>query len=194
MTNDFVLEVHTGSSNGRPRCPGLEPVGKYWKAYGDRTTMLRYSRRLRRRGFRTLVYPVNCDRSTNYRTLFFSSYPADKDGRYHCVYCGNKLTSAQVTVDHVVPVGAVKRSKRLQKKFKYTGVNTVENLVPACRACNRYKGANRSVVWRVRARLGKWRGYFVIKRLLLFAMAVFAFYKLYVNVLAEYISKWINSR
>lgn len=194
MTADFVLEIYRGRAKGYPRCSGLETYGNHWRVYGDRKNMLRCARKLKRRGFRTLVYPANCGRSTNYRSLFFDSYPRDRNGRYHCVYCGNKLYDDEVTVDHIVPVSAVKHSKRLQKKFRYSGVNTMGNLVPSCRACNLHKGAKSSLVWRIRARLGRWRGYFVIKRLLLLAFAAYTLYELYVNVLAEHISKWFYQR
>jgi len=40
-----------------------------------------------------------------------------------CVYCGEPAGE----VDHVVPV-------------KVGGVDTIDNLMPACRSCNRHKG------------------------------------------------------
>lgn len=43
-----------------------------------------------------------------------------------CVYCGTKLTTANISKDHVVPL------KRL-------GSNSIRNIVPACRRCNSRK-------------------------------------------------------
>lgn len=45
-----------------------------------------------------------------------------------CAYCGKKLELKDMQVDHIVPV------------YK-DGANDIENYLPACRACNFYKGA-----------------------------------------------------
>ncbi len=49
--------------------------------------------------------------------------------RNTCQYCQNVLTSAELTLDHVVP-----RSRG--------GLSTWENLVACCRECNRRKGSH----------------------------------------------------
>ena len=46
------------------------------------------------------------------------------DGR--CAYCGHEITQKQMHVDHIVP------------KVAY-GTDDLENLNPACIACNNYK-------------------------------------------------------
>jgi 5-methylcytosine-specific restriction endonuclease McrA len=43
-----------------------------------------------------------------------------------CHYCGGKFTSAELTMDHVVPLAR-------------GGESTRGNIVPACRACNQSK-------------------------------------------------------
>lgn len=45
-----------------------------------------------------------------------------------CHYCGERLTFAEITLDHIKP-----RSKR--------GGNFISNLLPACRCCNLKRGA-----------------------------------------------------
>lgn len=45
-----------------------------------------------------------------------------------CFYCNNKVSAAQVTVDHVFP--------------RVAGYAAIGNLVPACRGCNEQKDAD----------------------------------------------------
>lgn len=58
--------------------------------------------------------------------------PAERRAVYnktdgHCAYCGRKIILAQTQVDHVVPL-------------HLGGADTIENMLPACRSCNHYKG------------------------------------------------------
>ena len=46
----------------------------------------------------------------------------------HCAYCGTTLTFKEMQVDHVVPL-------------RRGGSDTLDNMLPACRSCNRYKGS-----------------------------------------------------
>ena len=46
----------------------------------------------------------------------------------HCAYCGCKLEYKDMQVDHVISV------------YGNNGSNDIENLMPACRMCNFYKG------------------------------------------------------
>lgn len=49
-----------------------------------------------------------------------------KQYNHRCAYCGIKLTPANITADHKVPLAR-------------GGTNTIENIVPACRPCNQEK-------------------------------------------------------
>lgn len=52
----------------------------------------------------------------------------------HCAYCGCKLDIKDMQVDHIESV----------YRAEYNGKdedNTIDNYMPACRACNLYKGA-----------------------------------------------------
>lgn len=46
----------------------------------------------------------------------------------HCAYCGCEITIQQMQVDHVQPISV-------------SGEDTLDNMLPACRSCNYYKGA-----------------------------------------------------
>lgn len=75
----------------------------------------------------------------------------------HCAYCGRKLTLKEMQVDHiysvchaelnekgkVVDVGDIKDGEYDPEylKEKASHVNDIDNLMPACRQCNFYKGA-----------------------------------------------------
>lgn len=52
-----------------------------------------------------------------------------------CVYCGVKLTTANISKDHVVPL-------------KLLGSNSIRNIVPACRRCNSRKNTKTGAEFR----------------------------------------------
>ena len=51
-----------------------------------------------------------------------------------CHWCGRRVPPSELTMDHVVPLARGGRSTR-------------ENLVPACRECNRSKGHRLAFEW-----------------------------------------------
>lgn len=59
----------------------------------------------------------------------------------HCAYCGCELELKDMQIDHIVSVGwssyGGEESKRLIAEGK---MNEIDNLLPACRQCNYYKG------------------------------------------------------
>lgn len=60
---------------------------------------------------------------------------ADRDG-WFCRWCGCRLDSASVTLDHLVPFGGGNN-----------GTNDPENLVFACYSCNQRRGSMDAVEW-----------------------------------------------
>lgn len=50
----------------------------------------------------------------------------------HCAYCGCELKYEDMQVDHIVPL----------EGWSVQGEDTLENMFPACRSCNHYKGAS----------------------------------------------------
>lgn len=52
----------------------------------------------------------------------------------HCAYCGRDLAFNQMQVDHVIPMEFYESYKAVGKDL-----DTIENMLPACRSCNNYK-------------------------------------------------------
>ena len=48
----------------------------------------------------------------------------------HCAYCGCELNIKDMQIDHI------------QSLYWHNGSNEMDNLLPACRSCNHYKGAS----------------------------------------------------
>jgi hypothetical protein len=118
-----------------------------------------------------LKYVINgnfSERSSDYRATFFKNNPPFISDKYFCTYCGRLIRKDKVTVDHLYPVGAAKRSVSLQRKLKRRGINNindVKNLVPACKRCNSNKGKKMGV-WIIRGRLGRHPWLWVIRHIL----------------------------
>ena len=51
-----------------------------------------------------------------------------------CAYCGCEITIQQMQVDHVIPMEFYDSYKTVGKDL-----DTLENMLPACRSCNNYK-------------------------------------------------------
>lgn len=54
----------------------------------------------------------------------------------HCAYCGCKLEYKDMQVDHIVSV----YRHNMINDISEEELNSIENYMPACRACNFYKG------------------------------------------------------
>ncbi len=64
----------------------------------------------------------------------------------HCGYCGCELKYKDMQVDHVIPQGFylchIKNNNRIPKHLAHLGeddMNHIDNLMPACRVCNKWK-------------------------------------------------------
>ena len=55
----------------------------------------------------------------------------------HCAYCGCKLEYKDMQVDHAV---AIQGGDEANKMIAEGTMNELDNLMPACRQCNFYKG------------------------------------------------------
>jgi len=65
----------------------------------------------------------------------------------HCAYCGRKIEMKEMQVDHIIPIayscyGPRDKAEEVRKMFEDESINAIDNLMPACRACNFYKGIN----------------------------------------------------
>ena len=58
----------------------------------------------------------------------------------HCAYCGKKITIKEMQVDHLVS----KLIFSLKSNFIYTDkeLNDIDNLMPSCRVCNKWKSCH----------------------------------------------------
>lgn len=65
----------------------------------------------------------------------------------HCAYCGKEITIKEMQVDHSIAIAKQYYSTRetMEKVWAMIAdgtINDIDNLMPACRACNFYKGIN----------------------------------------------------
>ena len=67
----------------------------------------------------------------------------------HCAYCGCEITIQQMQADHVIPM-------EFYEAYKANGVDidTLENMLPACRSCNNYKST--LTLEKFRAAIERW--------------------------------------
>lgn len=94
-------------------------------------------------------------RSADYRKKYFHKHPG-YFGLYCCAYCGRLMEDRTATVDHIVPVNAVARSRiiRLLYHGRQDGINTLHNLTTACGKCNSTKGSKLGL-WILRGWIGR---------------------------------------
>ena len=57
----------------------------------------------------------------------------------HCAYCGQPITLKQMHVDHLKPIF---RGWLDEHKPAFAGTDVMENMMPACRACNLWKSTH----------------------------------------------------
>ena len=125
----------------------------------------------RLRGYQAYYYEEKWGRSGNYRNIYLEN---NKKSEYTCVYCGKLIPKDSITVDHVIPVDAAKKSRILQLYMTargFDGINDERNLIHACWDCNSAKGRNNSMIWAIRAHLGKHKVYWIFRRTVFFALA-----------------------
>ena len=103
------------------------------------------------------------ERDSGYRSRFIAAHP----GPWRCRYCDARIPDATgLEVDHLVPVGAARKSalaRRALRRIGAEGVNDLANLVPACHRCNRRKGA-KTGLWTLRGLLGAHRWWWAAQK------------------------------
>lgn len=109
-------------------------------------------------GFHLVIDLPQYRRSYDYRQQFFSAHPGiGKGKRYFCSYCGCLRTKEKITVDHLISVNAVRKSKFAKwflHRIGIENVNDPKNLVPSCRRCNQQKGT-KGGLWLLRGLIGR---------------------------------------
>ena len=119
-----------------------------------------------------LRVPDKYTRSTNYRTEFIRHWPPEPGNYYHCVYCGRRIHTDKMQVDHIISVDMAKKNWLARRLLPKEGVNSIKNLVPSCQRCNRRK-SNYGGLWLIRGYY--WRiclPIFIILRIVLIAGAI----------------------
>lgn len=109
-------------------------------------------------------YDKRYSRSTSYRKSFFEV----NKGPYRCVYCGKKLKSEDLEVDHLIPVSQTKNNIFARTMLHLSGVpnvNHVRNLVPSCSRCNRKK-SDKMGLWVLRGVLGRNNWVWIVRNII----------------------------
>jgi 5-methylcytosine-specific restriction endonuclease McrA len=57
----------------------------------------------------------------------------------HCAYCGKNITLKQMQVDHKEPLFRNSTDKELEWYKRTRGTDEMDNLLPSCARCNRWK-------------------------------------------------------
>lgn len=140
---------------------GAHPGG-YWQKDCEDDCLKGTEKFCRRYGLTLSVYQGNYRRSNDCRAKYFAVHKGLlKKGRYYqCAYCGKIVSRQNITIDHLVPVDKVVKSRTRQRYIKLlslcgiTDINDLKNLVAACRQCNMKKGT-KTGLWVVRGSVGK---------------------------------------
>lgn len=97
-------------------------------------------------------------RNTSYRKDFVTHYKKHNGKYFRCAYCGKKITSQKMTVDHIIPIDKVQHDWKYRLLMKLSGMNNVNdicNLTPACERCNKRKGKKIGLRYYLKGKIGK---------------------------------------
>ena len=161
---------------------GARDYGRYYTIqYNEKPKRL--IKRLDRYGIYYRWYRSEYERAGNYRQVFFER----TKGPYRCRYCHRRLKKTYMQIDHIVPVAAVQRSAYARFLLHLEGaenVNSIRNLAPACKKCNKKK-LDKMGLWVIRGWLGKYEAYWVVKHII--TALFFFFLSLFIISLLSYI-------
>lgn len=113
-------------------------------------------------------------RSSDYRRVFFQTYPPIFKDKYFCAYCGRLYQKDKISVDHLYPVAKVRSNTRLKdhlKKMGATSVNDPMNLVPACLRCNQSKGT-KTGLWILKGKIGRHQRLWIVRWIVRLALVL----------------------
>lgn len=138
---------------------GLQFISGKWKINtNDKSLVTEITRYCRRKNLHFECIEDKYVRNSSYRKDFASHYKKHNDKYYRCAYCGKKITSQAMTVDHIIPIDKVQHDwkyRLLMKIFGMHNVNDICNLTPACERCNKRKGKKISLRYYLKGKLGK---------------------------------------
>ena len=102
----------------------------------------------------------------------FFSYYLRPLGGYRCRYCHRRIPDKKLCIDHIYPIYRTKTGNDFWLRLlRIEDVNDVRNLAPACRRCNTKKGRNAGI-WVLRAILGRYEAYWVLRKVCFVALVV----------------------
>lgn len=181
MVEKLCIDVYTDRMHGWMGKYGFRRKegrgAAFYTVTGDPDTIKEIRNKAGRQHIRCCCYGAQWARSNDYRKVFFSYYPPP----YRCRYCNRKLKEQELVVDHIMPVGRVKKSSRARLMLKIRGIRNVNdprNLAPSCSACNRRK-SDKIGLWYLRGILGKYKIYWIVLYILLVLAVLFVVYSLY---------------
>ena len=118
---------------------GFDPLNKHSFADYEACAVRRI--KLYNEGVVVDYHPMLHERTDNYRKHLPKTAAITR-----CAYCGHQYLHKYIEADHIIPVYAVSGDrgaywkKYMQRHHYEYGVNSPQNIVPACIYCNRKKG------------------------------------------------------
>lgn len=160
----YNVEIITGRRFPFDKFQGVKQVSakKYLIKNLTKKEAKRFVRKARLHLFYAYYYDQIWERGKGYKKKWIIKNPADT---YRCVYCHRKIPYKSITIDHVVPIHAAKQSRILQYILKARGFDNIDderNLVPSCWRCNSLKGKSTSMIWIIKAFLGRYTFYWIL--------------------------------
>lgn len=132
-------------------------------------------------GISIKYYNNKWERSSNYRYKLINE-TASQGYKRRCVYCGVVEDISDIQVDHIIPVIKLTNSSKARSLAAFLNIkdtNDLNNLVFACKKCNKSKGSSLSLYWIIKAKLGKSEFYWKIKAIIDLIILVIILYVLY---------------
>lgn len=139
---------------------------------------------LKKSNIKYKIYEKRWERSSNYRKNFFDA----NKGPYRCRYCHRRLKKDYLVVDHLYPIAKGKYNPTSRYLLYIRGIhniNDIRNLVPSCYKCNEKKG-DKLGLWYIRGLLGKYKIYWIIRRIIIFSLLII------IPLLIYYFIKYTN--
>jgi 5-methylcytosine-specific restriction endonuclease McrA len=125
-------------------------------------------------------YNKRYERGSNYRAEFFKH----NKGPHRCVYCGKRLKSTDIEVDHLIPVSKAKSSIGARVWLRICGifnVNDHRNLVASCKRCNRKK-SDKIGFWVLRGLIGRFDAFWTIRNIVVILLVIVAAVMVLLNI------------
>lgn len=155
------------------------PNGQYLSVVVDEKEKKKIVKKIVKSKVKYRCYEKRWERGSDYRKKFFEYY----NPPYRCRYCNKPLTKNSMVIDHIIPISQVKKNTNARMKLYVRGiseVNDVRNLAPSCYKCNEKKGSKIGL-WYWRALLGKYKAYWIIKKILFVSIIAVCAYFLYTS-------------